>query len=450
MNNDAGDAEQHVFGCDETPSWLLQLHPAHITALASEGDVARMAVTLRDGASANAQNMAGQSALLLACKLAPDASRVDAVRLLLDHKADVNAFDSDKCTPLLAAACRGCCASMRLLLRAGASVDWHNVSGFTALHASCQMEQNAAVSLLLQSSAAVDSTTHAGGTPLAVASMVGSEQCAAILLASGACVNGAAFGPAPLYLAALNKRPACVRLLLDSRADVSTTSYGKTALQVAADDVSRQLLREADSSARSAADAAAAELLAEEDAKAVPGFSGAAGSKRKKKKKKKGADGADGADGGESSMGVTDEPSVGDRAPFLGDRAPRGVDEAIVHPSAPVPRPVAVAASAEAVSATSAGPSTWPESDPGEITSDLATLSLRAAGGTSAMASSAAGADVPSTGDGFLCVICIDAPKTRACVPCGHICVCERCAVPLKLCPICRSPFDSIMRIYLS
>ena len=48
------------------------------------------------------------------------------------------------------------------------------------------------------------------------------------------------------------------------------------------------------------------------------------------------------------------------------------------------------------------------------------------------------------------CVICLDAKKSRACIPCGHVCVCERCAVPLTSCPVCRQPCSDFMRIYLS
>ena len=48
------------------------------------------------------------------------------------------------------------------------------------------------------------------------------------------------------------------------------------------------------------------------------------------------------------------------------------------------------------------------------------------------------------------CVICLDAQKSRACIPCGHICVCERCAAPLTTCPICRETCTDLLRIYLS
>lgn len=39
-----------------------------------------------------------------------------------------------------------------------------------------------------------------------------------------------------------------------------------------------------------------------------------------------------------------------------------------------------------------------------------------------------------------LCVVCLDAPRTHALVPCGHMCLCEACTTtPVgKKCPICR------------
>jgi ankyrin repeat protein len=54
------------------------------------------------------------------------------------------------------------------------------------------------------------------------------------------------------------------------------------------------------------------------------------------------------------------------------------------------------------------------------------------------------------------CVICIDAPRTHAFVPCGHLCVCLDCAsLPEmrggtcgKTCPVCRQKSFLVMRIY--
>ncbi|KAJ0391946.1 hypothetical protein P43SY_011136 [Pythium insidiosum] len=44
------------------------------------------------------------------------------------------------------------------------------------------------------------------------------------------------------------------------------------------------------------------------------------------------------------------------------------------------------------------------------------------------------------------CVACLEAPKQRICVPCGHFCLCERCLSLLiipKKCPLCRTPIKS-------
>ena len=58
-----------------------------------------------------------------------------------------------------------------------------------------------------------------------------------------------------------------------------------------------------------------------------------------------------------------------------------------------------------------------------------------------------------------LCVVCFDAPKDHAIVPCGHICVCEACAEQLTkartpMCPVCREPIQrqtmSVMKVFRS
>ncbi len=54
------------------------------------------------------------------------------------------------------------------------------------------------------------------------------------------------------------------------------------------------------------------------------------------------------------------------------------------------------------------------------------------------------------------CVVCLNSQKTHACVPCGHKCVCEKCAfiimnthgITKKKCPICRKGVSCIIRIY--
>jgi len=46
--------------------------------------------------------------------------------------------------------------------------------------------------------------------------------------------------------------------------------------------------------------------------------------------------------------------------------------------------------------------------------------------------------------------VCMDADVSMALQPCGHVCVCEACAGPLKDCPMCRADIASVLHVYLS
>ena len=47
------------------------------------------------------------------------------------------------------------------------------------------------------------------------------------------------------------------------------------------------------------------------------------------------------------------------------------------------------------------------------------------------------------------CVICWDNAATHVTVPCGHVCLCAKCAKGLMECPICRTALMQTMRIYV-
>lgn len=50
------------------------------------------------------------------------------------------------------------------------------------------------------------------------------------------------------------------------------------------------------------------------------------------------------------------------------------------------------------------------------------------------------------------CVICLERGKEVAIAPCGHLCLCQSCSEslsqPSSSCPVCRSPVQSLLRIY--
>lgn len=218
----------------------------------------------------------------------------------------------------------------------------------------------------------------------------------------------------------MHQQPECIELLLEAMADLQRTSFGKRPIEVASGSTRCvALLQTAQAQASASADAAASALLAEEEEEAAASASASAKKKRSKKKKAKGgADGGvdGGADGGaDSELAAAMEPVSIDDASGDGSR---GTSASHVATSSPPP-----------------------------ATSPLTSQPLPE------VAMAASGARRPSDGPSpreLQCVICLDALKSRACVPCGHVCVCERCAAPLMTCPICREPCTDLLRIYLS
>ena len=55
----------------------------------------------------------------------------------------------------------------------------------------------------------------------------------------------------------------------------------------------------------------------------------------------------------------------------------------------------------------------------------------------------------PADGGESECVVCMDMPRQFAMVPCGHLCLCERCKDNHTSCPICRSTVDKTLRVYV-
>jgi hypothetical protein len=58
--------------------------------------------------------------------------------------------------------------------------------------------------------------------------------------------------------------------------------------------------------------------------------------------------------------------------------------------------------------------------------------------------------DHTSPGYSAACVICLEAPPTMVVVPCGHMCLCEKCADKVaKTCPICRRSNITIIKVHV-
>lgn len=48
-----------------------------------------------------------------------------------------------------------------------------------------------------------------------------------------------------------------------------------------------------------------------------------------------------------------------------------------------------------------------------------------------------------------LCVICVENERENACIPCGHLCLCNGCSKKILLCPLCRKDVESFIHVYM-
>lgn len=237
---------------DFSPDWLSKLTPLQMAAGA--GRIDNVTLLLNCGADVNAKAPNGVTALLVA--VAAQQSAIGS--LLLDHKARLDVFTAAgigrreelaellKTDPALAktkdpqlgrtalhwAVQRGDVESVRLLLDHKANVEAvAPYSGFgyaqqrmsegdRPMHVAARAGHATVVDLLIRQGASVHSITTEGETPLLVAASEGHAAVVKRLLAAGADPNKATkSGYSPLHAAI--KHSQVLQLLLDAGADVN-------------------------------------------------------------------------------------------------------------------------------------------------------------------------------------------------------------------------------------
>ncbi len=209
------------------------------------GSVDAMRLLLDGGADVNAQNAFGSTALMWA---ASDAAKV---RLLLDRGAQVNTAAKSGRTALIIAAFTNPSAEVvRLLLAKGAKVDVMDRRRVTPLNAATFGNDTETVRLLLEAGADIDTPdTFIGLTPLMNAAGNRNVEAVKLLLAKGAKVNAVSkteglpkiqtgtveFGGwTPLLMASAFGPPEAVKILLSVGARIDAQDYrGFTPLMLA-------------------------------------------------------------------------------------------------------------------------------------------------------------------------------------------------------------------------
>ena len=147
---------------------------------------------------------------------------IQAVRSLLQQKADVNAAQGDGMTALHWAVYKDDLETAQLLLQAGANVNvTTRINALTPLIMASKNGDAALIAALLKSGADSNTATTDGMTPLMAAAASGHVDAAALLLDQGANVNAkeASHGQTALMFAAAENRGAMISLLAARGAD---------------------------------------------------------------------------------------------------------------------------------------------------------------------------------------------------------------------------------------
>jgi len=164
---------------------------------------------------------AGRPPLIDAAK----RSDKEALKSLLQKKADVNAAEADGTTALHWTSYRDDLESTDLLLRAGAKANAANDLGATPLWNASQNGSVAIVKRLLDAGANPNLALLAGETPVMVAARSGYPEVVELLVAKGANPNAhGARGQTALMWAVSQQHPEVVKVLIAHGADLKARS----------------------------------------------------------------------------------------------------------------------------------------------------------------------------------------------------------------------------------
>jgi ankyrin repeat protein len=153
-------------------------------------DVDRVRSLLSQGADPNAPNADGWRPLHVVIGHLDVGRAVELVRVLLEHGAEVEAWDVDRNeTPLLSASVPGGAAVARVLLEAGANANVRNRVGDSPLRQAVWARDRDLVELLLRHGATHTIDEYGGDfawTPLGIAAHLFDVPIIELLLAAGA------------------------------------------------------------------------------------------------------------------------------------------------------------------------------------------------------------------------------------------------------------------------
>ena len=198
---------------------------------ADSGNLDQVVVLIEAGASTNAANWDGTTALMYASQ----KGYYKVARELIARGAKLNATTNQRFSALHYACIVNHDSIAEMLILNGANVHPVNNNGVSPLHYSCAYGYPFLSHILISYGAQVDSTDKFGNTPLLTAVYSGSMFTSQVLLEAGANANKPDNnGITPLMVAAQFNDTTLIRLLLDYGANVDTKcNEGNTALAFA-------------------------------------------------------------------------------------------------------------------------------------------------------------------------------------------------------------------------
>ena len=149
---------------------------------------------IRKGADVNAQDANGETALFHVLKdtNAPSPAKIEKIRVLLQHGADVNHFNSNSSTPLMATVLFCDAKVLKVLLSSQVNVNAQDIFGNTAVHMAVQHYdrfERAKLKMLVSKGADLNIVNRESRTPLMAAFKENDNDAIKALLKFGASVN---------------------------------------------------------------------------------------------------------------------------------------------------------------------------------------------------------------------------------------------------------------------
>nr|XP_043632115.1 putative ankyrin repeat protein RF_0381 [Erigeron canadensis] len=162
------------YGAD--PSFSSELGATALHHVAGIGHIELMELLISSGVDVNSQSESGTPLIWAA-----GHGQQDAVKLLLEHKADPNIETDDGITPLLSTVAAGSLPCLELLVEAGAKVNII-AGGATPLHIAADIGNSELIMCLLKAGADPNMTDEDGQKPVQVAAARGNRNAVEILL----------------------------------------------------------------------------------------------------------------------------------------------------------------------------------------------------------------------------------------------------------------------------